>query len=76
MGEEGGNEEADLIKDADSISYLENNAIKHIKLIGKLSKDRIKNKVDWMYNRISSKKAKSLAEPFYKEAMDLLNNRL
>ena len=71
--EEGGNEEADLIKDADSISYLENNAVKHIKLVGELSKDKIRNKIDWMYNRISSKKAKLLAEPYYKEAINSLN---
>jgi len=71
--EEGGNEEANLIKDADSISYLENNAVKHIKLVGELGKDRIRNKIDWMYKRISSEKAKLLAEPYYKEAINLLN---
>jgi len=68
--EEGGDEESNLIKDADSISYLEINAIKHIKLVYIFGKDKIKNKIDWMYNRISSQKAKLLAGSYYKKAIN------
>lgn len=70
--EEGGDEESNLIKDADSISYLETNAVKHTKLINNLGKDKIKNKIDWMYNRISSDKAKELAKPLYEKVLSLI----
>jgi len=72
--EEGGDEESNLVKDADSISYLEINAPKHIKLIKILGKGKIKRKIDWMYNRISSKKAKLLAKPYYKKTIGLLDS--
>jgi len=62
--EEGGDVESDLIKDADSISYLENNAIKYTKWTNDLGVDKVKRKIDWMYDRISSEKAKVLAAPF------------
>ena len=71
--EEGGDEESNLIMDADSISYLEINAIKHIKLIKILGKDKIKRKIDFMYNRISSDKAKLLAKPYYEKILELLS---
>ena len=71
--EEGGDEESNLIKDADSISYLEINAPKHIKLIKILGKDKVKRKIDWMYNRISSKKAKLLAKHYYEKVVSLLS---
>ncbi len=72
--EEGGDEESNLIMDADSISYLEINAIKHIKLVNSLGDEKIKRKIDWMYERISSDKARALAEPFYKKAITSLLN--
>jgi len=67
--EEGGDEESNVIMDADSISYLEINAVRHIALVNSLGKDKIKRKIDWMYKRISSHKAKIVAEPFYKKAI-------
>jgi len=74
--EEGGDEESNLIKDADSISYLENNAAKHTKWISSLGADKVKRKIDWMYNRISLKKAKFLASPFYNKVLEkLVTNR-
>lgn len=69
----GGDEESDLIKDADSISYLEVNAPKHAKkLVPSLGKDKVKRKFSWMFERISSKKAKQIAKPFYENAITLL----
>jgi hypothetical protein len=71
--EVGGDKESDLIKDADSISYLEVNAKKHIKrLIPIYGKPKVENKVKWMFNRISSKEAKNLAKPFYDKAIKML----
>jgi len=71
--EEGGTEDQNIIKDADSISYFENNAPKHIKLTEKgYTKEEIKRKFDWMFDRISSERAKQIAEPMYKRAIQLL----
>lgn len=67
--EEGGDDEANLIKDADSISYLEINAKRHLPLIETLGKEKVKNKIDWMYNRITTEKAKELATPFYDDVI-------
>ncbi len=73
--EEGGDVESDLIKDADSLSYLEVNAPKFVeKLVKPLGKEKIKRKIDWMYNRISSMKAKELAKLYYNKAIKLLEN--
>ena len=73
--EEGGTEEQNVIKDADSISYFENNAPKHAKWTERgFTKEEIKRKFDWMFNRISSEKAKQIAEPFYKRAIEILES--
>ncbi len=70
--EDGGNKEADLIKDADSISYLEINAPKHVKkLVPLIGEDKVRRKIDWMFNRISSEKAKELAKPFYDKVLKM-----
>ncbi|MBC8554262.1 MAG: HD domain-containing protein [Candidatus Brocadiales bacterium] len=67
--EEGGDAESNLVMDADSISYLEIIAIRHIELSNSLGKEKIKRKIDWMYKRVSSDKAKALATPYYKKAI-------
>lgn len=69
--EVGGDDEQNLLKDADSISWLEVSAPKHI---GKrlFSKDELERKVAAMFVRISSSEAKKLAQPFYKRAVKML----
>jgi hypothetical protein len=74
--EEGGNDDQNLLKDADSISYFETNIPHFLKRIPELGKEKIRDKFDWMFNRISSKKAKQIAKPLYKKAIDDLNNSL
>jgi len=71
--EEGGDEESNLLMDADSLSYLEVNAKKHIGLIDVWGKGKVERKIDWMYSRISSARAKEFAQPYYQEVKDLLN---
>lgn len=71
--EVGGDEDSDLIKDADSVSYLEINAVKHVKLADNLGREKIGNKIKWMYDRITSPKAKELAKPFYEKAIQKLD---
>jgi len=79
--EEGGWKEADLLRDSDSISFLEINAPYFISKIGKdlsshrqnLSRGEVREKFDYMFNRIGSKKAKQFATPFYEKAIEELN---
>lgn len=72
--EDGGDEESDLIKDADTLSFLEVNAPRHINtLVKAFGKENMRKKIDYMYNRISSTKTKSFAKSYYKKAIKLLN---
>jgi len=71
----GGNEDQNLLKDADSISFFENNVrhflTEHVK---KLNKERVKEKFDWMFNRITYDKSRKIAKPWYEDAINQLNN--
>lgn len=74
--EYGGDEEANILKDADSLSYFEYNFesfyLRWIKL--GVPKESIREKCDWMFNRISSDKAKKLAKPMYDKALKMFGN--
>jgi hypothetical protein len=70
-----GTHEQNLLKDADSISYFETNSIKHTEWTDKLSKEEIKAKFDWMYNRISLDSAKIIAKPLYEKVLILLKKK-
>ncbi len=67
--EKGGTPDADILRDADSISYIEVNAPRHVKesLFGGSEGQR--EKLDFMFNRITSKKAKELARPMYEKVI-------
>jgi hypothetical protein len=71
--EVGGDADQNLLKDADSLSFLENNTQIFLSRIEKLGYKAIKEKFDWMYNRISDPKAKEIAKPFYEKMMSELN---
>lgn len=51
------------------LSFVENNGSIFLAKIEKLGYDRIKEKFDWMYNRITSEKAKKIGKPFYNKMM-------
>jgi hypothetical protein len=69
----GGDYHQNLVKDADCISFLENNAGLFIgRIPEKYSALQVKEKFDYMYNRISLPKAKKLARPFYQKALQAL----
>jgi len=70
--EVGGDDDQNLLKDADSLSFVENNAPIFLSKIDKLGFDRVKEKFDWMYERISSAKAKDMAKPFYERMINEL----
>ena len=72
--EHGGWKEADILKDADSLSFLEVNVDMFISWIPeKLSKEEVREKFDYMFNRISGRKAKDIAKPLYEKALEKLN---
>ncbi|MCL5094292.1 MAG: HD domain-containing protein [Patescibacteria group bacterium] len=65
----GGNKEENLLKDADSLSFFKGKG--YLGIIKRFTDNpsKVQRKVDWMYNRITSKKAKELAKPFYEDAI-------
>lgn len=72
--EVGGSKDQNLLKDADSISYFETNAMRHTTWVKEkgFSKKEIERKFNWMYERITSKEAKRLAFPHYQKALKSL----
>jgi hypothetical protein len=72
--EEGGIPESDVLMDADSLSYFEKNAPKHTtpKVVSSWGYALVKRKLNFMFNRISSEKAKDIARPMYEKAMSQL----
>ncbi len=68
--EVGGDEEQNILKDADSISFLEIQADHFLTTkLRETSQEAVREKLDWMFNRISSDKARDLAQPFYESAL-------
>jgi hypothetical protein len=70
----GGDRSSDLLKDADSISFLEVVAPQFISWVPKrYSAKDVKKKLDWMFGRITDPKAHRLAKPFYHKAIKKLS---
>lgn len=73
--EYGGDEDQNILSDADRLTYFENVAIRHAKTYkdrGKTKEDMI-SKLDFEFKKIHSDKAKEIATPWYQEALDELN---
>jgi hypothetical protein len=69
----GGNDDQNLLKDADSISFFETNVDYFVsKTVSEIGKEKVKDKFDWTFNRITSGKAKRFATPLYQEAIKKL----
>ena len=74
--EQGGNFEQNLLKDADSLSFLENNINWFLtRIVPKIGKTAVKEKFVWMYERITNKDAKILAEPMVQTALSKLTRQ-
>jgi len=72
--EVGGDDDQNLIKDADSLSFLENSIdLFLVEQIKKTSREKVRSKINWMFDRITSKKAKTLARPFFENAISKLD---
>lgn len=65
----GGDDETDLLRDADSLSFLEVVAEHFAK---KFSKEFSKHKFRYMFDRIENEKAKELAKPLFEKDMKIL----
>lgn len=73
--EVGGTDIQNLIKDADSLSFLQTQIGIFLDFVpARFSREEVKEKFDWMFDRISSDKARSLAKPFYIEALNKLSD--
>ena len=72
--EVGGNLEQNIIKDADSISFFENNTDHFLtnKFL-ETGKDNVKEKFNWMYEKITSPKAKEITRKWYEDSIERLN---
>lgn len=71
--EVGGSGEQDILKDADSVSFFENNVDYFVtRIVPEVGRENVRDKFDWMFNRISNEKAKQIASPWYKEAIKRL----
>jgi hypothetical protein len=72
--EVGGNDDQNLLKDADSLSFFENNVGFFLtRQVEKMGKEKVKDKFNWMYERITSPKAKKIAKPRYLKALQKLD---
>jgi len=72
--EEGGNDNQNLLKDADSLSFFETYVSIFVNEKAKLDgKEKVRQQFDWIFNRITSEKAKKIAQPMYEKAISALN---
>jgi len=71
----GGTEKQNTLMEADSISYLENNAPRNLEWLGIVPAKEIRTKYNWMYERIKSPEAKKIAKPLYENAVQLLEQQ-
>lgn len=71
--ETGGDVETDLLKDADSLSFFQTNVDLFVTVkVKESSLVKVRNKFIWMFERISSLKAREYCRPLYVAAMDRL----
>ena len=72
--EEGGDEEQNVLCDADCLAYFEEKAMrwaKHAKVEG--TEAEMIKKIEFYFRRFKSEKAREIARPFYKEVLKFLN---
>ena len=67
--EEGGDEDQNILKDADSLSFFRGRNVESI--ARNHPEIPLKPKIAWLYERITSDKAKELAKPLYEKALKL-----
>ena len=65
----GGDEDTNILMDADSLSFLENNVDLFIEKLPVAGCAMIEEKFKWMFSRIHSEEAKAIAKPMYEEGI-------
>lgn len=65
----GGSDDENVLKDADSISFFENNAERFAARTPVYSVRKIREKLNWMYERITSERAREMARPMYEHGV-------
>ena len=71
--EVGGTPDQNVLKDADSVSFFENQVWEFIpRLLKRTSRENVEEKLRWMFERITSEEAKNIARPLYEKAQALL----
>ncbi len=69
-----GSDDQNVLKDADSVSFFENNVGEFLRLKAKkFGKDKVREKFHWMFSRITLEAAKQIAEPWYRRAVEQLD---
>ena len=72
--EEGGTDEQNLLRDADSVSFFENNCDYFLRVLAaKEGPATVRAKFAWMFERIGSEPARRIARPWYEAALARLN---
>ncbi len=72
--EVGGNEDQTILKDADSVSFLETQIDGFLKnKVPQVGKEKVRDKFNWMFERITSDEAKAIARPLLEQALQKLN---
>lgn len=69
--ESGGDDESNILMDADTISFFIENLDNYITDFGI---EKTKKKIDFMFNRIVSPQARLIAKPMYDNAVNKLNS--
>lgn len=64
----GGDEDAEALMEADSLSFLENNVDFFLRKVT-AEADEVRIKVDYMFHRIRSEEARELARPLYRRVV-------
>lgn len=68
--EEGGNEDQNLLRDCDSLSFFETNALNFIsKKVKTMGKQKVREKFERMYKRIENGEIKKIAKPIFDKRM-------
>lgn len=74
--EYGGDEDQNVLSDADRLTFFENVAVRHAQTFkdrGK-TKEEMKSKLDFEFNKIHSIKAKGIAQKWYEASLKELEN--
>ena len=74
--EQGGTKDQNILCDADCLAYFEEKALRNAKKYKQAGKtEEFKKKLEYVFSRIHSSKAKQIAQKWYAEAIDELNWR-